>query len=292
MSYRAIRWAFSQAVEKSSAKFVLVAMADCINAEAGDMLCWPSYAHLAAMTGQDAKTVEAGLRRLRESGLITDTGERKGTTGKVVVYRLNTPKNGGDETDRNTPEIPVKTPVSGAVAPVGNTPVFPANTPVFPPQYPQISRSIPPKTGGGIGKEQGKEQGRNRDGDARLRAIPAQTLADYLKVRKAKRAGEFTATAIDGMEREAVKVGLSLEDAIRACAEFGWQGFNAGWYLDRTQGRRPAAQQSQPPRRTTAVDRQIATINALTGRSTTDAARPRSPGPTDDIIDADARPVA
>lgn len=73
--------------------------------------------------------------------------------------------------------------------------------------------------------------------DARLTAMPAELLADYLKVRKAKRAGEFTKTAIDGMEREAAKAGLSLESAIRACCEFSWQGFNAGWYRDRTQGR-------------------------------------------------------
>jgi hypothetical protein len=58
-------------------------------------------------------------------------------------------------------------------------------------------------------------------------------LADFLSVRKAKRAGPLTATAIDGLQREADKAGISLEAAVTACCEFGWQGFNAGWYADR-----------------------------------------------------------
>lgn len=213
MSYEAIRWAMSQPVTKSSAKFVLVAMADCVNGEQKDMTCWPSYKHLTERTGQDVKTVEAGLRRLREAGFITDTGERKGTTGQVVVYRLNTPEFGAVETDRKTP-------------------VFPVKTPVFPIKDPQISHERPPFLGDGTSKEPVKEPVRKED--SRLSALPPGLLSDYLKVRKAKRAGEFTTTAIDGMEREALKAGLTLEMAIRACAEFGWQGFNAGWYEQRT----------------------------------------------------------
>ncbi len=221
MSYEAIRWALRLPIEKSSAKLVLVAMADCVNSEAGDMLCWPSYKHLTDITGQDAKTVEAGLRRLREAGHITDTRQRRGTTGQVVVYRLNTPEFGAVETDGKTPVFPVK------------TPVFPVKTPVFPTKDPQISVERPPKTGDGTRKEPRKEPRRKEEGDARLSALPPSLLADYLKVRKAKRAGEFTTTAIDGMEREASKAGLDLEGAVRACTEFGWQGFNAGWYEQR-----------------------------------------------------------
>ncbi len=208
-----MRWALRQPIEKSSAKLVLVAMADCVNSEAGDMLCWPSYKHLADITGQDAKTVEAGLRRLRDAGHITDTRQRKGTTGQVIVYRLNTPENGAVETDRKTP-------------------VFPVKTPVFPMEDPQISVERPPKTGGGI--RNGIRNGTKKEaGDARLSALPPDLLADYMKVRKAKRAGPFTTTAIDGMEREAGKAGLTLEDAMRACCELSWQGFNAGWYEQR-----------------------------------------------------------
>lgn len=231
MSYEAIRWAMSQPVPKSSAKFVLVAMADCVNGEQQHMTCWPSYKHLTERTGQDVKTVEAGLRRLREAGFITDTGERKGTTGQVIVYRLNTPEIGAVETD-------------------GKTPVFPVKTPVFPIKDPQISHERPPKTGDGTSKE--PVIGTSKEhGDARLSEIPPNFLSDYLEVRKAKKAGKFTSTAISGMEREAKKAGLSLAQAVQVCAELGWQGFNAGWYEQRMSKQRP--------------NKQADTIEALTG---------------------------
>lgn len=214
MSYEAIRWALSQPVPKSSAKFVLVAMADCVNGEQDDMTCWPSHAHLAEITGQDIKTVEAGLRRLSDAGFITDTEQRKGQTGQVIVYRLKTPEFGAVETDEKTP-------------------VFPVKTPVFPVKDPQISRIRPPKTGDGTRKEPGIGTSKEPVRDARLSEIPPNLLTDYLQVRKAKKAGPFTSTAISGMEREAKKAGLSLADAVRVCAEFGWQGFNAGWYEQR-----------------------------------------------------------
>lgn len=78
--------------------------------------------------------------------------------------------------------------------------------------------------------------------DARLRALPADLLADYLKLRTAKKAGEFTGTAIDVMTREGAKVGLNLEDTMRYCVGAGWQGFNAGWWSNRE---RPPALRAQ-----------------------------------------------
>lgn len=66
-----------------------------------------------------------------------------------------------------------------------------------------------------------------------LPGVSAELLADYMKVRKAKKAGELTQTAIDGLQREAEKAGITLAEAVTACCEFGWQGFNAGWYAER-----------------------------------------------------------
>lgn len=202
-------------------------MADCVNAESSDMTCWPSYAHLAGVTGQDSKTVEAGVYRLRTAGYITDTGSRKGSTGKVVVYRLNVPKN-------------------GVVAANGNDPEFPANPPKFPPQSPQISVPMTPKTGAGTrnGTRNGTRKEPVKELDARVRALPSQLVADYLEVRKAKKAGPFTETAVDQMEREGAKVGLGLEEAMRYCVGACWQGFNAGWWTNREM---PAGASRQRP---------------------------------------------
>lgn len=161
MSFSAIRWAFAQPVEKSSAKFLLVAMADCVNGdEEGEMLCWPSAKHLMEITGQDIKTVESGIKRLRDSGFIKPNGELRGRTGQVIVYRLTTPEIGGVTEEKapakqgaSEPVEAPNTPVFGGCGEVGNTPKFPGNTPKFPIKDPQISHETPPKTGDGTYKE-------------------------------------------------------------------------------------------------------------------------------------------
>jgi hypothetical protein len=58
--------------------------------------------------------------------------------------------------------------------------------------------------------------------------VPEQTARDWLAVRKSKRA-PLTGTAWDGLVREAAKAGISAAEAVRICAERGWQGFNASW---------------------------------------------------------------
>ena len=224
---------------KSSAKFVLVAMADRVNG--AGMVCWPSSADLTKRTCQDVKTVQAGLRRLREAGFIEDTGERRGSTGQVIVYRLTTPKNGVVPLLDNTPENgcieDLNTPKCGGVLETSNTPVFPDNTPVFPIKDPQISHIRPPKTGDGTSKEPVIEPVKNKGEGATaptLAGVSDSLLKDYMAVRKAKHAGPLTPTAVKALAREAHAAGLTLEQAVTACCEFGWQGFNAGWYANRT----------------------------------------------------------
>lgn len=84
MSGAAFAWALKQPVPMSPAKFVLVVMADQVTTD----LAFMSVAALCEATGQDRKTVIANLRRLVEWGLIEDTGERRGRTGQIPVYRL------------------------------------------------------------------------------------------------------------------------------------------------------------------------------------------------------------
>lgn len=100
MSVEAVTWALGQPITHSSAKFVLVVLANCASADT--MMAFPSSTYLSSATGQDRKTVLANLVRLREWGLIEDTGHRRGETKQIVVYRLmvdgdlfsNTPKSG------------------------------------------------------------------------------------------------------------------------------------------------------------------------------------------------------
>jgi len=51
---------------------------------------------------------------------------------------------------------------------------------------------------------------------------------DWLKLRKEKKAA-VTQTALDGIEREAKKAGVSLQTALETCCERGWTGFKAEW---------------------------------------------------------------
>lgn len=51
----------------------------------------------------------------------------------------------------------------------------------------------------------------------------------FASVRKAKKA-PLSKLAVDGFKREALKAGISLEDAVRFSAERGYQGFQADWY--------------------------------------------------------------
>jgi hypothetical protein len=166
VSYEAVRWAMSQAVLKSSAKFVLVAMADCVNGQGGQMTCWPTVAHLCTLTALDRKTVIDGLHRLRDSGWIRDTGERRGATGQVPVYELKTPESGTVKTDRKAQPEPAKSPESptpngpesGTDTETGTVPLSEANSPVFPHEQSRFSLETVPKTGHGTRKEQGKNK--------------------------------------------------------------------------------------------------------------------------------------
>jgi hypothetical protein len=170
VSYDAMRWAMRQKAGKGTAKLVLLVMADCVNGEAGEMLCWPSQAHLARVTELDIKTVELAQKILRDLGLIVDTEQRRGETGRVRVYRLNTTESGGvssgPQGTSGGVEPHLNTAESGGIEAKGNPPVFPCKTPVFPGQDPQISHETPPKTGDGTSngtrKRTSKEPGKGR----------------------------------------------------------------------------------------------------------------------------------
>lgn len=65
--------------------------------------------------------------------------------------------------------------------------------------------------------------------------VDDQVWADFLQVRKAKRS-PLTATALAGIEREAAKAGIGLQQALEVCCESGWAGFKADWFANRGQG--------------------------------------------------------
>jgi uncharacterized protein YdaU (DUF1376 family) len=66
--------------------------------------------------------------------------------------------------------------------------------------------------------------------------VPAGVWQDWMTVRKAKRAGPVTQSVLDGMKREAAKARIDLTDAVRMCAERGWQVFQEHYLNNRAPG--------------------------------------------------------
>ena len=258
MSYEAVSWAMAQQVGKSSTKFVLVAMAECVNGKDADMLCFPSVQALSSMTEQDRKTVMENLQRLREMGFIEDTGARRGITGQVPVYRLKSPENGTVKASQTKPstkpsstEIPtLSSTENGTGTKNGTVPFFPANSTEIPIEQSRFSHETVPKTGHGTRKEQGIEQGRNKEKSAcaSMPGVPDQLFSDYMAVRKAKKAGPLTTTAVNGLIREAEKAGKTLEEAVTICCERGWQSLKADWLIDRSAAGRAHQTHTKPSR--------------------------------------------
>lgn len=143
MSVEAITWALKRPIKPSSTKFVLVVLANC--ADGHSFTCYPSIAYLVEATGQDRKTVLSNIQRLMMLGYIEDTGERKGSTKQIPIYRLVQP----DDENGNNPEN-------------GTVPKFPSNSTVFPSKQSQNSRETVPKTGHGTVNEPSKEPSGNR----------------------------------------------------------------------------------------------------------------------------------
>ena len=85
-----------------------------------------------------------------------------------------------------------------------------------------------------------------------IEGVPDALLADWLVVRKAKRAGPLTATAIAGLQREAAVAGMTPAQAVAHCCECGWAGFRADWVANRGQGSSGGGQtRYQPGRKAT-----------------------------------------
>jgi hypothetical protein len=58
--------------------------------------------------------------------------------------------------------------------------------------------------------------------------VSSSIFKDYLAVRKAKKS-PLTKTALEGLQREAEKAKMSLQDVMQLCCERNWVGFKAEW---------------------------------------------------------------
>lgn len=69
--------------------------------------------------------------------------------------------------------------------------------------------------------------------------VSEQHWDDWLTVRKSKRAGPITATALKLVQSEAVKAKMTLDEAIAIAAGRGWVSFKADWLHESTANGKP-----------------------------------------------------
>lgn len=244
MSYEAVTWALKQPVGHSPAKFVLVAIAERVREE---NKAWPSITMLTADTCQNRKTVLANIQRLVSMGYLEDTGERKGDTGRIVVYRLTEPSNdtktGTIKQSLKVPAIdpeqgPLNSTETGPIKANQIVPISTSNSPNFDskqslkvPVIVPKSSTEPVRTGKGTSKEPVKEPTPPASvtvSDLACMGVTEQVAREFLAIRKRKRA-PLTELALAGIRREAEGVGWTLDQTLRKCVERGWQGFEGAW---------------------------------------------------------------
>lgn len=133
MAVEAIAWALKTPIKRSSTKFVLVVLGNCADGDSWE--AFPSIGYICDSTALDRKTVVAALRSLSADGYIADTGERRGHTKQIPIYRLNRSKTGNVEQfqKRNDSEK-------------GTVPKTDRNSTVFPAEESRFSHQTVPKT--------------------------------------------------------------------------------------------------------------------------------------------------
>lgn len=140
MSLDATNWAWRVDLQQKKGgslrplkRLLLLSFAD----RAGeDFCCYPSVKRLVDDTTMDRKTVLKIIDELVEDGLILDTGERKGRTKQVKVYRL-IGVNGREETVPtlgcfNVDIMGVNSPNNGTVPTLEQSQQFPERVPTIP----------------------------------------------------------------------------------------------------------------------------------------------------------------
>ncbi|MFT3815249.1 MAG: helix-turn-helix domain-containing protein [Acidovorax sp.] len=246
MSFEAIAWAMKQPVGRSSAKFLLVALADCVNDKSEEMLCFPSITHLEAATELDRKSVKANLQKLRELGFIEDTGQRRGQTRQIVVYLLKEPKNGpisGEATTTKEAQFSLeRSPNLDQSQDDERGPNFPDKGPKFPTKEAQFSLERGPNLDHGTSKEPVTKPvmepvKKNTREKSRFDALavqlpdwlPADLWSTWVKDR-ADRKKPITEAAAALQFRKLGKLrgeGHDPRKLIERSIEHGWQGFFA-----------------------------------------------------------------
>jgi hypothetical protein len=214
---------------------MLIALALADHASDGGENIFPSIKALAEKTRQSERSVQYQLRKMESIGWLILVNSGNGGRNQRREYviapewikgaEIAPPLKGAND-DIKGAEIAPFPAVKGAIHDTKGCNL----------RQERVHSIAPAYNHQGIIKEPSKEKTAHAQAPAPsllIAGLPDGLLADFQKVRKAKRAGPLTDTAMKGLMREADKAGITLVEAVTACCEFGWQAFNAAWYADR-----------------------------------------------------------
>lgn len=227
MSIESITKVFAMNLKPASLKFTLVALANCADSVSNE--CYPSIKYLSDATSQDRKTVLENIKKLKQLGLVEDTGKRRGETGQVIVYKLHL------QADLNSTENGcVKQSQKRNSTENGTVPNFPPNSPNFPMKQSQISHETVPKTGHGTVRNVNETSlKRNKENKTQK---PAFVLPDWFSEVDKKNWAAWNSTAkrkkatIAQLEASIEQLsewrnqGIDWSQALKNSAVGGWQG--------------------------------------------------------------------
>ena len=228
MSRKATDWAWGVNVKPATLKLILLSMADRADEY---HCCYPSIARLVKDTSLNKKTIQSGIAKLAEIGLIHDTGGRKGPTKRVRIFRLamavndenlnvpeigNVPKNGTlnvpDIGTLNVPEIGIQ---NQSIEPVNRTS--------------NASGDASLKSSSAVSEKKTRKTTNEEFINTLLDAgVKEEIASEYLSLRKSKRL-PLTTGVINLLMQEVSKADCNLNQALETCVLRGWGGFKASW---------------------------------------------------------------
>jgi len=165
-----------------------------------------SYSQIMSLSGiKSRSTISAALKGLQEKGLIETL-----KTGQLISYTVS---------------------INGLVQNIDQSKFCTGTSP--------NSVLVEPKTS--PNSVHTKEKNLNKDKENigikkiiadKPESVSQEVWDEYVSLRKQKRT-TVTPLVIKGIEREAKKAEMSLQDALVTCIERGWQGFKADWVKEK-----------------------------------------------------------
>lgn len=233
MSIELMSKAFKAKVNNPLRKLVLIKLADNANDRG---VCHPSYQHIADQCEISRRSVIEHIKALQKMGVLSikhrfNDGENTSNSFHIFEKKLNELCSAGDSLGSERAALGSESPALGSER---------AAPPLVKELHPEPSLSNHHLTI----IESVRDNAREKSPLAKNQKLNATTPSlaekpesvsddlwvEWLSVRKSKKQPMPTKRALQAITDEAIKAGLSIEQAITECCDRGWASFKATWY--------------------------------------------------------------